>query len=392
MFKFNDDIKNSLKESLENHDLDAFASAINDLAEERVNELALEKTSEIDRKILEGRGKHVLTSDENKFYEKVIEALKSSDPKQAISNIDAVLPETVLDRVFDDIEQNHPVLSKLDIQRVNAKVKLLFTSADSNEASWTATTAKITKEVSYGFEELDATILKLSAYIAVPNAYLDLGPAYIDQLTRTYLYEALSKGLEKGVITNKVSNTGPIGMLAKMDGGTTSSGVTTYTEKTAIAVTEFTPKGLAPVLKAMAKTRKGNPRPLNGLYLIVNPNDNITKIKPAICVQNASGDWVDRLPYKMDIIESQYVAEGTAIMGLDKMYALGVATDPKGTIEYSDEYQFLEETRTYKIKIYANGQPKDNNAFQKLNISNLKEAQLLVVNVNNTVNTGTQDS
>ena len=35
--------------------------------------------------------------------------------------------------------------------------------------------------------------------------------------------------------------------------------------------------------------------------------------------------------------------------------------------------QFLEDLRTYKIKVYANGQPKQYNAFQVLDISDLEE-------------------
>lgn len=383
MFKLNEDLKTKLQNALEAKDLTAFSDAVAQLAAESGAQMP-----DLDTEVLAKRGVRQLTSKEKEFYNSLIEGQRDGTIKNAINNIAVVMPETIIDEVFTDIEQNHPLLSKIDIKKVNAKVKVLFTTADTNTATWGTIESKITAEGSFGFEELDATQLKLSAYMAVPQAYLELGPTFIDSLTRTYLYEAIARELEKGIITNLKSTTGPIGMMADMSAGTTASGVTTYTAKAAIKVTDWTPSGLATALKKMAKTRKGNDRPLSGLYLVVNPSDYFTIVKPAICVQNASGDWVDRQPYAIDIVQSAYVTAGTAILGIDKAYVLGVASETKGRIETSDDYQFLDDTRVYKIKLYANGQPKDNNAFQVIDISGLKEASLFVTTVKNTVTTG----
>lgn len=383
MFKLNEDLKTKLQNALEAKDLTAFSDAVAQLAAESGAQMP-----DLDTEVLAKRGVRQLTSKEKEFYNSLIEGQRDGTIKNAINNIAVVMPETIIDEVFTDIEQNHPLLSKIDIKKVNAKVKVLFTTADTNTATWGTIESKITAEGSFGFEELDATQLKLSAYMAVPQAYLELGPTFIDSLTRTYLYEAIARELEKGIITNLKSTTGPIGMMADMSAGTTASGVTTYTAKTAIKVTDWTPSGLATALKKMAKTRKGNDRPLSGLYLVVNPSDYFTIVKPAICVQNASGDWVDRQPYAIDIVQSAYVTAGQAILGIDKAYVLGVASETKGRIETSDDYQFLDDTRVYKIKLYANGQPKDNNAFQVIDISGLKEASLFVTTVKNTVTTG----
>lgn len=383
MFKLNEDLKTKLQNALEAKDLTAFSDAVAQLAAESGAQMP-----DLDTEVLAKRGVRQLTSKEKEFYNSLIEGQRDGTIKNAINNIAVVMPETIIDEVFTDIEQNHPLLSKIDIKKVNAKVKVLFTTADTNTATWGTIESKITAEGSFGFEELDATQLKLSAYMAVPQAYLELGPTFIDSLTRTYLYEAIARELEKGIITNLKSTTGPIGMMADMSAGTTASGVTTYTAKTAIKVTDWTPAGLAAAMKKMAKTRKGNDRPLSGLYLVVNPSDYFTIVKPAICVQNASGDWVDRQPYAIDIVQSAYVTAGKAILGIDKAYVLGVASETKGRIETSDDYQFLDDTRVYKIKLYANGQPKDNNAFQVIDISGLKEASLFVTTVKNTVTTG----
>ena len=60
-------------------------------------------------------------------------------------------------------------------------------------------------------------------------------------------------------------------------------------------------------------------------------------------------------------------------MGLADRYfmGLGTGTAKGGKIEYSDEYKFLEDQRVYKIKLYGNGRPMDENAFILLDISGL---------------------
>ena len=69
---------------------------------------------------------------------------------------------------------------------------------------------------------------------------------------------------------------------------------------------------------------------------------------------------------------------------------MGIGAGKSGKIEYSDEYQFLDDNRVYLIKMYAMGKPKDNNAFKYLDISKLKPISLKVEVTNtedNPVNT-----
>ena len=90
------------------------------------------------------------------------------------------------------------------------------------------------------------------------------------------------------------------------------------------------------------------------------------------------------------VIQSAALDEGEGIMGLAKKYFMGVAAGSSGKIEYSDEYQFLEDNRVYITKMYGMGRPKDNNAFQYLDLTSLKPLPLKVEITNtedNPVNT-----
>lgn len=60
---------------------------------------------EQDATILAQRGVRQLTSKEKQYYEKIIEAMRSTDPKQALNDVEVVMPETIIDSVFDDSRQ-----------------------------------------------------------------------------------------------------------------------------------------------------------------------------------------------------------------------------------------------------------------------------------------------
>jgi len=63
-----------------------------------------------DNQILTGRGVRALTSEENKYYQGLINALKSGNPKQALTDFNVILPVTVIDAIFEDLTEEHPLL------------------------------------------------------------------------------------------------------------------------------------------------------------------------------------------------------------------------------------------------------------------------------------------
>lgn len=345
----------------------------------------------LDKNIMIARGKPQLTSEETKFYSALIKAVKSDSFKSAITETDVVIPQTTIETVFDDLTVNHPIFAHVDQKVVNAKVKVIFAKSGSeNKAVWGAVDAKITKEVSGSFEEMEVYQKKITAFIPLPLYLMDLGYPYIDRFVRTILGEAMLNGFEDAII-NGLTSVSPIGMIADLSkaGSTDSStGITTFTAQTPVKVTELTAEGLKAVMKKMARTRNGNPRQISGLFLVHNPDDYYTLIKPAISVQNALGDFVDRMPYNIAFVPSIYMPEGKAILGIDKQYALGVGTFGMGKIEYSDDFQFLDDKRTYKIKAYGNGMPKDPNSFVYLDISGLKRPKLEVTGLVSAPTTG----
>lgn len=383
MPKLLNDLLAAVNEAREAGDMDAYNEAQAEYTRAIASMTAEEKLNEAlmaaDDNIRIARGERVLTSEEKGFYAALVDAVKSNNFRNAITETNVIMPETIIESIFDDLTDEHPIFAHLDVKVVNQKVKMIYAKSGTGlEAQWGAVDESITKEVSGSFEEVDAYQNKITAFLPLPLYLMDLGYPYIDRFVRTLLSEAMLNGFEKAVVTNNVSGA-PIGMVVDTSkAGTTASGVTTYVKQTATAITELTAEGLKNVMKKLGKTRNGHSRPINGLFMVINPNDYYTLIKPAINVRTANGGYVDILPYNITFVRSIYMEEGKAILGLDKQYILAIGTAYTGKIEYSDEFKFLEDKRTYKIKAYGHGQPKDANSFVYLNIANLKPAPFLV--------------
>ncbi len=370
-------------DAMHEQDADKYTEAFNGICE-LIEKDVLEKAQELagvhDQQVLASRGVRQLTSKEKKYYEKLIEAFKSENPKQALTDPEIVMPETVLDAVFDDLQTEHPLLSHISFTNTRGAIKFLFSTNDFQKAVWGKLCAEITEEIEASFSEIDMTLMKLSAFIPVCEAMLDLGPVWLDSYVRQILYEALANGLEDGIINNLNTTTGPVGMIANMTTGSGGVGAATFTAKTATPITDLQPATLGAQLAKLAVDAAGKSRAIRDVILIVNPTDYFTKVFPATTVMNGAGVYVNNvLPYPMTIIQSAAVATGKAVLGLGYKYFMGIGMDSRaGRIEYSDEFKWLDDERVYKIKLYANGMPMDNNAFQYLDISGLKPATVRV--------------
>ncbi len=370
------DILQRMTEAVQANDQEKFTQAFSDLAD-AVGESILGDVRALqdaqDNSILTARGCRVLTSQERQYYEAVTGAMKSDDPKQALTNINKVLPETVIDAVFEDLVTSHPLLAEIDFRNTGALVKILL-STTGGAAKWGPLGKTITAELSANFIELDLSLASLTAFLPVNRYMLDLGPAWLDRYVRELLSEALAVELETGIISGNGKDA-PIGMMKKLTGAV--DGV--YSDKTAVAVTDLSPASYGPLLATLSKGPNGKSRAVSRVLLVVNPEDYFTRVFPATTVRAADGTYSkDVFPFPTTVVQSAAVPAGKAVMGLPAKYFMGLGTQSGGKIEYSDEYKFLERQRIYAIFLYGYGRAMDENAFLLLDISGLKGAALEV--------------
>lgn len=381
--KNNDTIKayqQKMMNALKDKSPEAYAQAMEEMMEDVARQTAArfeQMQDERDIAVLQSRGIRQLTSEETKYYQALTGAMRDANPKQALANVNLVMPETVLTSVFEELRTNHPLLSRINFMPTGGAVKMLMSTGETQQAQWGELCDEIVKEILAGFKEVDTGLLKLSAFLPVCKALLDLGPAWLDSFIREVLYEALANGLEYGIITGD-GNKKPIGMDRQVgDDVSVTGGV--YPQKVAVKVTDLDPVTIGSLLATMAKDEDGKQRAIKDVILIVSPVDYFSKVMPATTVMAPDGTYRnDVLPYPMTIIQSAAMAEGEAIIGIAYKYFAAAGMGKEGRIEYSDHYQFLEDNRVYLIKLYSNGFPMDNNAFVRLDISELEPKTYIV--------------
>jgi len=361
-----------MQEAVKNNDTEAFAAAFSEFAE-AIQEAILKDARSLieanDAAVLAQRGVRQLTSEETAYYNKVIEAMRSKDPKQAITLIDDVMPKTVIDEIFTYLTENHPLLDAITFQNTGAIVQWIM-STSSGVAGWGELSDAINDELLGAFSTIELDKKKLTAFISVSNAMLDLGPAWLDRYVRTLLAEAIAVGLETAIVDGDGKNK-PLGMTRQLSGAV--DGV--YPRKNAIAITALDPETYGNILDILSQAPNNKRRAINSVLLIVNPADYFTKVFPATTPRTTDGGFRnDVFPFPTTVIQSTAVPVGYAVMGLGDRYfmGLGTGTGKGGRIEYSDEYKFLEDHRIYRVKFYGNGRPMDENAFVYLDITGLK--------------------
>lgn len=328
------------------------------------------------------RGYRQLTASEKKFYEKFVEAAKSSNPKQAITdlvNVDGGMPETIIEDVYRELVNEHPLLSAISFTSASYLTKWLISDHTKQNAAWGDINSDITKELTSSFKTLDLTLNKLSCFAVIPKDMLELGPKFLDNYIRTILVEALSVALESAIVTGSGKNM-PIGLDRDIHTGV-SVVEGAYPRKTPVQVTDFLPATYGEMVSKLCKTEKGTYRKIEGLSLVCNPVDYYKKVMPATTVMNLNGTYTGNVfPVPTDVYQSAELKEGEAILFLAKDYFMALGTPKTGNITYDDSYQFLEDNRVYIIKAYANGRAYDDTVALLLDISELDPAYITVLN------------
>lgn len=323
--------------------------------------------------ILAQRGYRQLTKQEINYYNKLIEAGKSNNPKQAMTGVMNIMPETIIEDVYKDLVQEHPLLSKINFVSVKYLTKWILNDHTVQTAVWGEINSAITEEITSAFKVIDVNQCKLSAFTVIEKDMLDLGPTFLDGYIRMFLKDALLTGLEKGIIdgTGKAQ---PIGLTRNVSKDVTVTGGV-YPKKEKIEVTSFIPSAYGELLAKMVKNENDRNRKFDKVLMICNQADYLRKVMPATTVLTDGGSYVNNLfPFPTEVIISNELEAGEAIVCLPDEYFMGIGGAKEGIIEYSDDLKFLEDKRVYKIKMYGMGKAYDNTVSLLLDISNLEAA------------------
>ncbi len=329
-----------------------------------------------DAAIMAARGLRTLTSAEMNYYTKLGEAMKAPDSKMALNNFSVAMPETVIDGVIGTIRTSHPLLDRINFQNTSYLTRMVLADSPSELAKWGNITDAVTKEISGSLRQVNLTMLKLSAFMAISQDIIDLGPAWIDQYVREVLSEAIACSLEQGLVDGTGKGE-PTGMTRDMS-ATASVQDNVRPRQTATKLTELTPTALGKIVAKISR-KPGAPTKARviapgDLIFLCNPFDYWNKIMPATSFRKPDGTWLrDALPVPADIMQTAALESGVAVIGMPSRYFVGLGMQGKtGTITQDDSVRFLEDERVYKAKFQGNAFPMDEYAFVLLDISELK--------------------
>lgn len=351
-----------IKNAIESGDSQEFADVVvkniianNNAIQQRLIEEA--KTFNIenaDASILAQRGFVPLTAEERRYYNEVKD-------KHSFDGIE--LPKTVFERVFEDLTQNHPLLSEINFKNVTGTTEWVVRTGDVEAAWWGPLCDEIKKKLDNGFKTIKTDLYKVSAYVPVCKAMLALGPEWLDRYVREILAESISIAMEMYIIAGDGDN-GPIGIIKKLEDVTGGK----HQDKETKPLTDFSPESIGKeILAPLAKNKSA----LGRLILVVNSQDFFNKFWSLFNIQDRDGVYrKQNLPFDGKVIPSLYMPEGKMAVGEAKNYFMGIGSYLK--IEHSDEYKFLEQQRTYIAYQYGNGQPRKDEDFLVFDVTNTK--------------------
>ncbi|MEC1968359.1 phage major capsid protein [Bacillus cereus] len=311
--------------------------------------------SMVDRSIMQSRGANVLTSEEMKFFNTVVEegGFKSTE----------TLPKTTQERIFDDLVENHPFLQHIGLENLGAVTEFIYGDPEG-AAVWGPLFDGIKGQLNATFRKDSISQLKLTAFIPLANDMLKLGPVWVERYVRTMITEAMKVGLERGFVAGTGKNE-PIGLL-KDPSGSVVNGV--YPDKKPVGTLTFEPgrktiNELKGVVKLLAKKLNADgsdadrPKNIAGkVVMVTNPFDTFD-IQANATIQNAAGVYVTSLPFNPILTESVFVPQGKVLFFVKGQYVAAMGgTEP---IKKYEETLALEDATVYIAKQYATGKPKD---------------------------------
>lgn len=325
------------------------------------SEMELVQNENLTEKIMAERGARMtFTPNEKQFFAEAVE-------KQKIDGLEHTFPTTIIETILNDLTEEHPIISKVDTQYVEALVKIIYRDPSVEAtAYWDVIPADIRQILVESFKFLDLSASKLSGFIAIPKGYFELGPDWLANYVTSYLREIMTATLETAIVRGD-GKLKPIGIMKSTHGAV--DGV--YPDKQEFALSEFNPKALAGVRALLAKHKMLN----GGLHLVVNPVTYELAISSSGWAQNTvTGQWVQLQIPGLEVVKSYAVPEDKAVIGNLNNYILGVAGALR--IDSYDQTLAIEDMDLFVAKFFGTGTPKNGNAFVVLDLSGVEKPSM----------------
>ncbi|WP_436870297.1 phage major capsid protein [Staphylococcus shinii] len=309
-----------------------------------------------------------LTAEQRKFFNEINTEVGYKEEK--------LLPEETIDRIFENLTTEHPLLADLGIKNAGLRLKFLK-SETSGVAVWGKIFGEIKGQLDAAFSEETAIQNKLTAFVVLPKDLKDFGPAWVERFVRLQIEEAFAVALEAAFLKG-TGKEQPIGLSRQVQEGVSVTGGV-YPEKESLGTLTFkdprtTVLELTKVFKNHSTDEKGKSVAVKGnVTMVVNPSDAFD-IQAQYTHLNANGVYVTALPFNLNVIESVAQTAGkvlTYVKGRYDGYLAGGIN-----LQKFEQTLAIEDMDLYTAKQFAYGKAKDDKvaAVYDLNINSEEDS------------------
>ena len=342
-----------------------YTEYMNAYSEDLANKIRHDMRQEAqDNSVLNSRKVNQLTSDEKKFYN----ALVSEDHVNTDVNWKdgELLPETVVDRIFEDIESEHPLLQYININRTGLKTRVIRSNPEG-QVVWGKIFGEIRGQLDTTFYEQDLTLGKATAFVVVPKDLADAGVQWVDRYVRLQIKEAFAVAIEKTAITGLgKAQDQPVGLMKEIN--RTNGAVTDkeVTGKLTLADAKTSISEIGGVIKNLSTKefydKEGNVKKskgasvLNNVVIALNPADYI--YTGVAFMQLHNGQFVSPIPFNVTFTQSEFVPMGKAVAFDKTRYNFYAGSEV--IVRTFDQALALEDMDLYTAKQFLYAEPDDN--------------------------------
>ncbi|MDN6408877.1 MAG: phage major capsid protein [Tetragenococcus halophilus] len=332
----------------EDKQAELYGDMVNQIAEEAKRQARQETESVIATNPAEAK----MSARERKFFNEIETEVGYKDEK--------LLPQETIDRIFEDLTTEHPLLSRIGLRNAGLRMKFLKSETEG-VAVWGKIFGEIKGQLDAAFSEEETIQNKLTAFVVIPKDLQDYNVSFIEEFVRTQINEAFAVALEAAFVSGDGDDK-PIGLTRDINDGSTSGSTTTYPEKDTEGELTFadpdqTVNELTDVYKFHSVKENGHPLAVEGrVSMIVNPSD-LWNVKKQYTSLNAQGTYVTALPYNLDIVESVAQETGKVTTFVQGRYDAFLGGGM--TIRKYDQTLAIEDMDLYTAKQMAYGKAKD---------------------------------
>lgn len=320
-----------------------------------LDEAKKEAANEVQSMVAKSPADEKLAAGERKFFNEINTEVGYKE--------ETLLPQTTIDRIFEDLVTEHPLLAKIGLRNAGLRLKFLK-SETSGVAVWGKVFGEIKGQLDAAFSDEEVIQNKLTAFVVIPKDLEQFGPAWIESFVRTQINEAFSVALELAFL-NGTGNDQPVGLVSDLTKGTVANGVTTYAKKVAQGTLTFTDsktvvKELTNVYKFHSTKENSQQLAVDGkVVMVVNPTD-AWDVKKQYTSLNANGIYVTAMPYNLQLVESVAQTVGEVTTFIEERYDAYIGGGV--TVRKYDQTLALEDMDLYTAKQFVYGKAKDNKA------------------------------